>query len=135
MRNQTKRLNMNKKLIPVAMSLLMMQGMEVMAESRSGRMCQIGMPSCSVQNPIDSTSVVENKVKEIVAKHLKIEKSRIGRESDFAKELGADSLDVVEIVMMVETEFGFELSEDELVSLKKVSDVVAVIENRKKKQQ
>lgn len=116
----------------MALSLLMMQGMDVMAESRSGRMCQIGAPCCSSQNPIDSTSLVENMVKDIVAKHLKIEKSRINRESDFAKDLGADSLDLIEIVMMVEAEFGFEFSEAELVSLKKVGDVVAVIEERKK---
>ena len=52
--------------------------------------------------------------------------------SDLVRNLGADSLDVVEIVIELEKEFGIEFTDNELNNLKKVGDLVTVIEKRKK---
>ena len=123
---------MNKKLIPVAVSVLMMQGIEAMAEPTSSMTSRYSVASCIVQNPNDSISAIEDDVKAAIAKHLGIDKSRISRNSDFVKDLGADSLDVVEIVIALEKQYGFEFADDELNNLKKVGDIVAVIENRKR---
>lgn len=123
---------MNKKWIPVAMSVLLMQGIDVMAEPSNNRQLNTDVPSCIVVSPSDTIPAIEDKVKETVAKHLKIDKSRISLNSDLVRDLGADSLDVVEIVMMLEKEFGIEFTDNELNNLKKVGDLVTVIEKRKK---
>ena len=123
---------MNKKWIPVAMSVLLMQGFDVMAEPSSSRQLNTDVPSCLVVSPSDTIPAIEDKVKENVAKHLKIDKNRISLNSDLVRDLGADSLDVVEIVMMLEKEFGIEFTDNELNNLKKVGDLVTVIEKRKK---
>ena len=124
---------MNKKWIPVAMSVMLLQGIDVMAEPSNSRYYGSGVPSCIVISPNDTIPEIENKVKETVAKQLKIDKSRINLNSNLVQDLGADSLDVVEIVMMLEKEFGFEFTDNELNSLKKVGDLVTVIEKRKKR--
>ena len=123
---------MNKKLIPVAMSVLLMQGVDAMAESVNNRQAEASLPICLVQNPNDSVSSIEIKVKEVIAQYLKIDKGRVGRDSDLVKDLGADSLDVVEIVMQIEENFSIEISDKELNGIKKVCDILAIIENRKK---
>ena len=114
------------------MSVLLMQGIDVMAEPSNSRQLNTDVPSCLVVSPSDTIPAIENKVKETVAKHLKIDKNRISLNSDLVRDLGADSLDVVEIVMMLEKEFGIEFTDNELNNLKKVGDLVTVIEKRKK---
>ena len=123
---------MNKKWIPVAMSVLLMQGFDVMAEPSSSRQLNTDVPSCLVISPNDTIPTIEDKVKENVAKHLKIDKNRISLNSDLVRDLGADSLDVVEIVIELEKEFGIEFTDNELNNLKKVGDLVTVVEKRKK---
>ena len=55
------------------------------------------------------------RLQNIVGKHLRIDPSEIKSEADFSKQLGADSLDVVELVMLIEDEFDIEI-EDEIAS-------------------
>ena len=55
---------------------------------------------------------VESKLKEIVAEQLGVEPSTVTAEASFATDLGADSLDVVEMVMKIEEEFGVELTDE-----------------------
>ena len=70
------------------------------------------------------------KISELLAKQLGIAKETITLESEIIKDLGADSLDVVEMLMGLEEEFGIEVSEEEAVGLRTVGDIVAVIDSK-----
>ena len=71
------------------------------------------------------------KISELLAKQLGVAKDSITLESEIIKDLGADSLDIVEMLMGLEEEFGIEVSEDEAVALRTVGDIVAVIDAKK----
>ena len=67
---------------------------------------------------------VSNKVKKIVADHLGIDESKVTEESSFIDDLGADSLDTVELVMAFEEEFGSEISDSDAEKILTVGDAV-----------
>ena len=69
-------------------------------------------------------SEVEAKVKKIVASHLGAEESKITLESSFVDDLGADSLDQVELVMAFEEEFDIEIPDEAAEKIIRVSDAV-----------
>lgn len=71
-----------------------------------------------------------DKVKDIVVKLLNVDKGKITPESKFIDDLGADSLDAVEIVMMVEEEFNIEIPDDADGFIKTVGDITKYIEER-----
>jgi acyl carrier protein len=73
-----------------------------------------------------------DKVKSIVAEQLAVEESAITMEAHFIDDLGADSLDTVELVMALEEEFGIEISDEDAEKIQKVEDVVKFIEKLKK---
>ena len=73
---------------------------------------------------------VANKVKKIVADHLGIDESKVTEESSFMDDLGADSLDTVELVMAFEEEFGSEISDSEAEKILTVGDAIKFIENK-----
>ena len=75
-------------------------------------------------------SEVLNKVKKIVADHLGIDESKVMEESSFIDDLGADSLDTVELVMAFEEEFGSEISDSEAEKILTVGDAVKFIEGK-----
>lgn len=77
-------------------------------------------------------SDIEKKVKEIVASHLGAEEAKITMDSSFVDDLGADSLDQVELVMAFEEEFGIEIPDEAAEKIVKVSDAVNFVENAKK---
>ena len=68
------------------------------------------------------------KVQAIIAKELGIEKESITLESRLAEDLGADSLDAVELIMALEDEFGIEVDDEAATKIKKVSDIVEYLE-------
>ena len=68
------------------------------------------------------------KVKAIIAKELNIDESKITLESSLSEDLGADSLDLVELLMTLEDEFNVTVSDDEAIKLKTVEDIVKIIE-------
>ena len=72
---------------------------------------------------------ISNKVKKIVADHLGIEESKVNDDSSFIDDLGADSLDTVELVMAFEEEFGSEISDSEAEKILTVGDAVKFIKN------
>ena len=71
--------------------------------------------------------MVFEKVKDIVANQLGVDIDTITPDSSFIEELGADSLDVVELIMALETEFDLEIPEDEAENVSTVGDVVEYI--------
>jgi len=73
---------------------------------------------------------VANKVKKIVADHLGIEDTKVTEEASFIDDLGADSLDTVELVMAFEEEFGSEISDSEAEKILTVGDAIKFIENK-----
>ena len=76
------------------------------------------------------TDDVAIKVKKIVAEHLGIDEVKVTEESSFIDDLGADSLDTVELVMAFEEEFGSEISDSEAEKILTVGDAIKFIENK-----
>ena len=72
---------------------------------------------------------IGEQVKKIVVDHLGIDESKVLPESKFIDDLGADSLDTVELVMAFEEEFGSEISDNEAEKILTVGDAIKFIEN------
>ena len=66
----------------------------------------------------------EDKVKEIIAKELEVEVKQLTPEAKFIEDLGADSLDIVELVMALEEEFGIDIPDEDADKLKTVGDAM-----------
>ena len=75
-------------------------------------------------------SDIAEKVKSIVVEHLGVEKDKVTESSSFIDDLGADSLDTVELVMAFEEEFGSEISDSEAEKILTVGDAIKFIENK-----
>ena len=76
------------------------------------------------------TKYVSATVKKIVADHLGIDEQKVTDEASFIDDLGADSLDTVELVMAFEEEFGSEISDSEAEKIITVGDAIKFIENK-----
>ena len=74
-------------------------------------------------------SDVSTKVKKIVADHLGVEEDKVTNEASFIDDLGADSLDTVELVMAFEEEFGSEISDSEAEKILTVGNAIKFVEN------
>jgi acyl carrier protein len=72
-------------------------------------------------------SDIEARVRKIVAEHLDVEESKITPDASFVDDLGADSLDQVELVMAFEEEFGCEIPDEAAEKIVKLSDAVKFI--------
>ncbi len=72
------------------------------------------------------------KIQEIIVKELKVDASKVTLEASLKDDLGADSLDAVEIVMDIEDEFGVEIDDTKAEAISTVGDLVAYIEELKK---
>ncbi len=75
-------------------------------------------------------SDIENRVKKIVVEHLGIDESKVVETASFIDDLGADSLDTVELVMAFEEEFGSEISDSEAEKILTVGDAIKFIESK-----
>ena len=73
---------------------------------------------------------IKRKIKKIVADHLGIEEEKVTEEASFIDDLGADSLDTVELVMAFEEEFGSEISDSEAEKILTVGDAIKFIESK-----
>ena len=71
---------------------------------------------------------VEERVKDIVAEQLGVERDKIKRESNFVNDLGADSLDTVELVMELEEEFDISIADDAAEKIQTVGEAIEHIE-------
>ena len=76
-------------------------------------------------------SNVEEQVKKIVVDHLGIEESKVKPEAKFIDDLGADSLDTVELVMAFEEKFAIEIPDDAAETIQTVKDAIDFIESKK----
>jgi acyl carrier protein len=73
---------------------------------------------------------IEEKVSIIVADKLGVGRAEVTPDAVFIDDLGADSLDLVELIMAMEEEFGFEIADDEAEKLRTVGDVINFIKAR-----
>ncbi|TDI54404.1 MAG: acyl carrier protein [Alphaproteobacteria bacterium] len=71
-----------------------------------------------------SDTNIEERVKKIVIEHLGVEKDKVANDASFIDDLGADSLDTVELVMAFEEEFGVEIPDDAAETILTVGDAV-----------
>ena len=70
----------------------------------------------------------EDKVKEIIAKELEVDIKQLTSEAKFIEDLGADSLDIVELVMALEEEFGVDIPDEDADKLKTVGDAMKYLQ-------
>ena len=75
---------------------------------------------------------VAEQVKDLISKQLNKPVDAITDDKEVVKDLGADSLDVVEMLMNLEEECGITISEEDAVNIKTVGDIIALIEKEKK---
>jgi acyl carrier protein len=73
---------------------------------------------------------IEERIRAIIAEHLDTPEEEVIPEASFTDDLGADSLDLVELVMAMEEEFGIEISDEEAERIQTVQDAVTFIEER-----
>lgn len=71
-----------------------------------------------------------NKVMELLAKQLRIDINTIDPETNIVEDLGADSLDIVEMLMAIEENFGITVSDEEAMTLRTIRDVADFIEKK-----
>jgi acyl carrier protein len=76
-------------------------------------------------------SETAERVKKIVVEHLGVENEKVTEEASFIDDLGADSLDIVELVMAFEEEFGVEIPDDAAEKISTVKDAIDYIESNK----
>lgn len=72
------------------------------------------------------------KVRDMLAKQLNLSADKITLDSDVVKDLGADSLDVVELLISLEDDYGVSIPEEDIVNVKTVKDIVEMIEKLNK---
>ena len=73
---------------------------------------------------------IADKVKKMVVDHLGVDETKVTNESNFIDDLGADSLDTVELVMAFEEEFGSEISDSDAEKILTVGDAIKFIESK-----
>jgi len=74
---------------------------------------------------------IEAKVREIIVSKLGVEESQVTISASFTKDLGADSLDTVELVMEFEKEFGMQIPDEDAEKIQSVGDAVTYISSKK----
>ncbi|KAB2644262.1 MAG: acyl carrier protein [Verrucomicrobia bacterium] len=79
-----------------------------------------------------SDTSIEEKVRNIIVEQLGVTAEQVTLNASFIEDLGADSLDTVELVMAFEEEFGVEVPDEDAEKLQKVGDVVKYIEEHSK---
>lgn len=73
---------------------------------------------------------LESRIKEIIAEHLEVKLESVKNESKFIDDLGADSLDTVELIMAIEDQYHFEVSDDEAEQLTTVQAVIDYVKSK-----
>ena len=79
-----------------------------------------------------SEKTIEQRVKDIIVEQLGVKSEQVTPEAKFIEDLGADSLDTVELVMALEEEFGNEIPDEQAEKLQSVGDVIKYVEDQQK---
>lgn len=79
-----------------------------------------------------SEKSIEQRIKDIIVDQLSVNADQVTPEAKFIEDLGADSLDTVELVMALEEEFGLEIPDEEAEKLQTVGDVIKYVEESQK---
>lgn len=82
----------------------------------------------------DAEKKIESRVVEIICKQLDVEKDKVSPETSFINDLGADSLDIVELVMEFEEEFNTNIPDEDAEGIRTVNDVISYIKNQEQKE-
>jgi acyl carrier protein len=90
-----------------------------------------GIPQYIDAGVAEPMSEIADRVKKIVVEHLGVDESKVTPEASFIDDLGADSLDTVELVMAFEEAFGVEIPEDAAEKISTVKDAIDYIEKQK----
>ena len=69
-------------------------------------------------------------MRDLVSEQFAMEPAEVTMDTSFEEDLGADSVDLVELVMAMEEEYGITVSEDDAANLRTVSDIVAILEKK-----
>jgi acyl carrier protein len=77
-------------------------------------------------------SDISSRVKAIIVDKLGVDESEVTNEASFTNDLGADSLDTVELIMQFEKEFSIDIPDDQAEKIATVGDAIAYVENNKK---
>lgn len=80
---------------------------------------------------MSAEKTIEQRVRDIIVEQLGVKPEQVTLEAKFIEDLGADSLDTVELVMALEEEFGHEIPDEEAEKLQTVGDVIRYIEELK----
>ena len=75
---------------------------------------------------------IAEKVKKMIVEQLGVNESEVQPEAKFIDDLGADSLDIVELVMALEDEYGIEIPDEDAEKIETVGDAISYIEEHKK---
>ena len=75
--------------------------------------------------------MIFNKIKDIIIDQLQVEESDVAMDTNLMKDLSADSLDAVEIIMAIEDEFGIEIPDEDAENIQTVGDLVKYVEENK----
>jgi acyl carrier protein len=81
---------------------------------------------------MSTTTTIYDRVKKVIVEQLSVEESEVTANASFQQDLGADSLDTVELVMAFEDEFGVEIPDEEAEKIATVQDAVNFIEKTAK---
>ena len=76
-------------------------------------------------------SMIFDKIKDIIIEQLQVEESDVNMDTNLMKDLSADSLDAVEIIMAIEDEYGIEIPDEEAEKMQTVGDLVRYVEENK----
>ncbi len=73
---------------------------------------------------------IEVKIKDLIVEQLAVAATEVVPEASFIDDLGADSLDIVELVMAIEEEFGLEIPDDDAEKIQSIGDAISYVEER-----
>jgi acyl carrier protein len=95
---------------------------------------EVSLPLSTTPTEFMADKTTEEKVKDIIVEQLGVNPEQVTPQASFIEDLGADSLDIVELVMAFEEEFSVEVPDEDAEKLQTVGDVVKYIEERAKQQ-
>jgi acyl carrier protein len=111
-------------------------GRRRLEENRNDRRTALSDPDqstcCSRQEKTGMAGAVEEKVKQIIVEQLQVDEAEVTPSASFQEDLGADSLDVVELVMQFEEAFDLEIPDEDAEKIKTVKDAIEYIDKNAK---